>query len=175
MGLEHEQFVLATLHRPSNVDDPERLGLILRALAVLQKQHRVVLPIHPRTRARVREFGYESMLSSFVVMDPVGYVEMLALEDRAAAVITDSGGVQEETTVLGVPCLTVRETTERPVTVTDGTNTLVPWPPTEQGIVIALEQALNTGRKPVGSKAPEGWDGKAGVRIVDALAMHMAS
>jgi len=83
--------------------------------------------------------------------------------------------VQEETTVLGVPCLTVRETTERPVTVTDGTNSLVPWPPTEQGIVMALERALNNGRAAVGSKAPEGWDGKAGARIVDALASHMVA
>src|SRR5688572_28200471 len=175
LGLERGTFVLATLHRPSNVDDPDRLGLILRALAVLQQKHRVVLPIHPRTRARVREFGYESLLSSFLVMDPIGYVEMLALEDGAAAVVTDSGGVQEETTVLGVPCLTVRESTERPVTVTDGTNSLVPWPPTEQGIVMALERALNNGRAAVGSKAPEGWDGKAGARIVDALASHMGA
>ena len=175
MGLERGNFVLATLHRPSNVDDPDRFGLILRALGVLERKHRVVLPMHPRTRARVREFGYENLLSSFLVTDPVGYVEMLALEDCAAAVITDSGGVQEETTVLGVPCLTVRETTERPVTVTEGTNTLVPWPPTEQGIVSALEQALHTGRVEVGAKGPAGWDGKAGVRIVDALAMHMVS
>jgi UDP-N-acetylglucosamine 2-epimerase (non-hydrolysing) len=172
MGLESQTFALATLHRPSNVDDPERLGVILRAFSDLAQKQRVVLPMHPRTRARVREFGYESLLTSLSVAEPVGYVEMLALQDAAAVVITDSGGVQEETTVLGVPCLTIRESTERPVTITDGTNALVPWPPTEQGIVCAAEQALRSGRVAVGKKSPEGWDGKAGVRIVDALARN---
>jgi UDP-N-acetylglucosamine 2-epimerase (non-hydrolysing) len=172
MGLESQTFALATLHRPSNVDDPERLGVILRAFSDLAQKQRVVLPMHPRTRARVRELGYESLLASLSVAEPVGYVEMLALQDAAAVVITDSGGVQEETTVLGVPCLTIRESTERPVTITDGTNALVPWPPTEQGIVCAAEQALRSGRVAVGEKSPEGWDGKAGVRIVDALARN---
>jgi len=172
MGLGNGGFALATLHRPSNVDDPERLGVILRAFSVLAQKQRLVLPMHPRTRARVREFGYEGLLASLLVTEPLGYVEMLALQDAAAVVITDSGGVQEETTVLGVPCLTIRETTERPVTVTEGTNTLAPWPPTELGIVSAVELAMARGRVEVGAKGPAGWDGKAGVRVVEALASH---
>jgi UDP-N-acetylglucosamine 2-epimerase (non-hydrolysing) len=98
---------------------------------------------------------------------------MLGLQDAAAVVITDSGGVQEETSVLGVPCLTLRAATERPVTITEGTNRLVSWPPTSAGILDAVEAALTQGRVPVGAKAPEGWDGHAGVRIVQALTAAM--
>jgi UDP-N-acetylglucosamine 2-epimerase (non-hydrolysing) len=162
-------FALATLHRPSNVDHPARLEVILDALVRLATRLPVVLPMHPRTRERIRSFGFEALLKPLQVREPVGYVEMLGLQDAAAVVITDSGGVQEETSVLGVPCLTLRETTERPVTITEGTNRLVPWPPTSAGILDAVGEALAQGRVPVGAKAPEGWDGHAGVRIVQAL------
>lgn len=162
-------FALATLHRPSNVDNPARFEVILDAFARLAARLPVVLPMHPRTRERVRRFGFEALVAPLHVMEPVGYVEMLGLQDAASVVITDSGGVQEETSVLGVPCLTLREATERPVTITEGTNRLVEWPPTSAGILDAVDGALAEGRLPVGARAPEGWDGHAGVRIVQAL------
>lgn len=172
LGLMPNAFALATLHRPSNVDDAAKLEGILRALSTLSQKLKIVLPMHPRTRARVKAFGLEALLETLVVTEPASYVEMIALQDAAALIITDSGGVQEESTVLGVPCLTIRESTERPVTVTEGTNALVPWPPTERGILESVEHALRKGRVDVGAKAPEGWDGKAGRRIVEALVMH---
>ena len=169
LELEPCGYAVSTLHRPSNVDDPERLGLILRALGRLAGRIPVLLPVHPRTRSRIREFGFESLLEPLHVREPFGYVDMLALQDAAALVVTDSGGLQEESTVLGVPCLTIRESTERPVTVTVGTNTMVPWPPTEDGVFEAALAALDRGRVELGSRAPEGWDGKASDRIVEAL------
>jgi len=162
--------VLATLHRPSNVDDPARLRILLEALARVAEGRQVVLPVHPRTRARVGDAGLAPLLERLVVTDPVGYAEVVALQDSAAAVVTDSGGLQEETTVLGVPCLTLREQTERPITVTHGTNTMLPWPPTVDGIVQGVAAAVATPRQAVGARAPEGWDGRAASRIVDALA-----
>jgi UDP-N-acetylglucosamine 2-epimerase (non-hydrolysing) len=174
MGIPRSGFALATLHRPSNVDDASRLEIILRSLGRLARQLPVVFPMHPRTRDRIRTFGHEKLLEPLMVGEPVGYLEMLALQDAAAVVITDSGGVQEETTVLGIPCLTIREATERPVTITEGTNTLAPWPPDEVGILDAIQNALSKGRVEVGARAPQGWDGAAGVRIVDALVAHAA-
>jgi UDP-N-acetylglucosamine 2-epimerase (non-hydrolysing) len=162
-------FAVTTLHRPSNVDDPDRLRVILDALGNLATRLPVVLPVHPRTRARLREFGLEPLLAPLRVTEPVGYVEMLGLQEAASLVVTDSGGLQEESTMLGVPCLTLRETTERPVTVTEGTNTMVPWPPTRAGILRAATEALERGRAGVGTRAPEGWDGRASERIVGAL------
>jgi len=169
LGLEPGGYAVSTLHRPSNVDDPERLRLILGALGRLAARVPVLLPMHPRTRARVREFGLEALLEPLLVREPFGYLEMLALQEAAALVVTDSGGLQEESTVLGVPCLTIRESTERPVTVTVGTNTMVPWPPTENGVLEAALAALDRGRVALGSRAPDGWDGKASERIVEAL------
>lgn len=162
-------FVLSTLHRPSNVDDPERLAGILRALDMLTHELDVVLPLHPRTRARLTAFGLESLLARIEVLSPMSYLEMIAATDAAAVVVTDSGGVQEETTVLGVPCVTVREQTERPITVTQGSNRMVPWPPTTEGVITAVHEALARGRRAVGELAPEGWDGRAGERVVEAL------
>ena len=174
LGIESGKFALVTLHRPSNVDEASRLGLILRALSQLASQIPVVLPMHPRTRERVRVFGLESLLEPLRVMDPVSYLEMLSLQDAAALILTDSGGVQEESSVLGVPCVTIREATERPVTITEGTNSLVPWPPTEEGILGSAQIGLSKGRVEVGAKAPEGWDGRAGRRIVDSLARRLS-
>lgn len=166
---DRDRFVVATVHRPSNVDHAERLQVILRALGELAGERRVLLPLHPRTLSRIREFGLQPLLERLDVREPCGYLEMLALQDAAALVVTDSGGLQEESTVLGVPCLTLRESTERPVTVSEGTNALVPWPPTVDGIVVAAIQAMRRGRVPVGAAAPEGWDGRAGERAVDAI------
>ena len=174
LKLKDGAYAVATLHRPSNVDDRAQLEVILSAFGELAREIPIVLPLHPRTRERVRSFGLEAMLASLRVMDPLGYTEMLGLQSQAAVVLTDSGGIQEESTVLGIPCVTLRESTERPVTVTEGTNRLAPWPLTREGMVSTARAALAQGRVSVGAKAPEGWDGRAGERIVDALALHHA-
>lgn len=170
MGVEAGRYVVATLHRPSNVDHRERLEVILTAFGQVAREFPILLPLHPRTRERVQSFGLGHLLAPLRVMEPIGYTEMLGLQASAATALTDSGGIQEETTVLGVPCVTLRESTERPVTVTEGTNRMAPWPLTVDGIVQAARAALAQGRVPVGARAPEGWDGRAGERIVSALA-----
>jgi UDP-N-acetylglucosamine 2-epimerase (non-hydrolysing) len=169
LGVAGTPYAVATLHRPSNVDDESRLKIILGAFSELARERPIVLPLHPRTRERVRAFGLEPLLAALTVTEPLGYTQMLGLQSEAAVVVTDSGGVQEETTVLGVPCVTLRETTERPVTVTEGTNRMAPWPLTHEGILATTRAAVASGRLPVGARAPEGWDGCAGGRIVDAL------
>jgi UDP-N-acetylglucosamine 2-epimerase (non-hydrolysing) len=125
--------------------------------------------MHPRTRERVNAFGLEPMLAPLKITEPMGYSMMLGLQDGAAAVITDSGGIQEETTVLGIPCVTVRESTERPVTITEGTNRLAPWPLEEGTLLDTVRRAIAEPRRPAGRVVPEGWDGRASERIVDAL------
>jgi UDP-N-acetylglucosamine 2-epimerase (non-hydrolysing) len=152
--------VLVTLHRPSNVDDETRLSLLMSALRDVAAERLVVFPVHPRTRDRLEQWGIES--GAVQTVEPVGYLEMVALVDAAHAVITDSGGVQEETTALGVPCLTVRETTERPITITAGTNRLVHDPAKLPGLV-------RDATRPADLPSIEGWDGAAGQRVVDAL------
>jgi UDP-N-acetylglucosamine 2-epimerase (non-hydrolysing) len=152
--------VLVTLHRPSNVDDRRRLSSLMAALRDVAAERPVVFPVHPRTRDRLAQWGIEA--GAVRTVEPASYLEMVALMDAAHAVITDSGGVQEETTALGVPCFTVRETTERPVTVTSGTNRLVHDPVTLPGLV---RDATRPSVLPV----IEGWDGRAGERVVDAL------
>ena len=169
LGLTKGSYAVATLHRPSNVDEPEPLSVILGALSDLARQIPVVLPLHPRTRERLRRFNLEASLDGIQLRDPMGYAEMLALQSEAALVVTDSGGMQEESTVLGIPCVTLRESTERPVTLTEGTNRMAPWPLTREGIRSSVAAALSTGRVPVGARAPDGWDGRAGERIVQAL------
>jgi UDP-N-acetylglucosamine 2-epimerase (non-hydrolysing) len=169
-GLNAGEYVLATLHRPSNVDSAEVVAPILEALARVSKKLPVVLPIHPRTRRSVAAFGLDALLSDLHVVDPLGYVDMLGLTDGSAVVLTDSGGLQEETTALGVPCVTLREQTERPITVEQGTNKLAPWPLTADGVFDSFDDALRRGRVAVGARSPEGWDGRTAMRIVDALA-----
>jgi UDP-N-acetylglucosamine 2-epimerase (non-hydrolysing) len=162
-----DDYVVATLHRPSNVDDPVMLSTLLQSLARIARERPVALPLHPRTRARVREFGLESLLDDLRVTEPLGYLEMLGVIDGCSVVLTDSGGLQEETTALGVPCVTLRAQTERPVTITHGTNRLAPWPPTVDGIVGAYRDALARREEP--RTRPDGWDGCAAQRVVDAL------
>jgi len=118
-----EHFALVTLHRPANVDDGETLRELLRSLTKVSRELSIVFPVHPRTRQRISEFGIDSQ--NLLLLDPMPYIEFLSLQTRAAVVITDSGGIQEETTYLGIPCLTLRPNTERPITVTSGTNILV--------------------------------------------------
>jgi UDP-N-acetylglucosamine 2-epimerase (non-hydrolysing) len=168
-GLERGTYALATLHRPSNVDAEASLRVCLEGLAAVAATMPVVLPLHPRTRGRAIEFGYEALLEPLRTVEPLGYREMLSLCDAAAGVLTDSGGVQEETTVLGVPCVTLRETTERPVTVSEGTNRLAAWPLTVRGIAETFAAAVAEGRVEPGSRSPEGWDGRTAQRVVRAL------
>ena len=162
MGLPPKGYLLVTLHRPSNVDEPERLAAMLAALGevVMGTELPVVIPLHPRTSARVRELGIESLLGPLVVLPPLRYLDFLGLMQDAAGVITDSGGIQEETTVLGVPCITVRPNTERPVTLTHGTNQLYDGDP--HGLLDVVREALLSERSEV---RPPLWDGHAAERI----------
>jgi len=168
-GLElPEKYVLVTLHRPSNVDNPAGLARILEVLRSLSDEVAVVLPAHPRVRARMdRVPGWDGERRSgkLLVIEPLGYLEFLHLQRRATAVVTDSGGVQEETTYLGVPCITMRENTERPVTVTVGTNVLVGTDPAR--MLSEVRQVLAGSPKRGG--VPELWDGHASQRIADVL------
>jgi UDP-N-acetylglucosamine 2-epimerase (non-hydrolysing) len=152
--------VVVTLHRPSNVDDATRLSGLATAISAIAAERPVVFPVHPRTRERLRASGVS--MPGVSLIEPLGYVEMLALVDMAQAVITDSGGLQEETTVLGVPCFTVRDTTERPVTVFEGTNVVVRDPD-------ALPTLVHSARRRCPPPALLGWDGLAAERIVEAL------
>src|SRR5688572_9271047 len=167
-GLTRGRYVAATLHRPSNVDHSPALRVFLEALGRIARHLPVVLPLHPRTRASVTRWGLDPLLAPLRVCEPLGYTEMLSLTDGAAAVLTDSGGLQEETSALGIPCVTLREQTERPVTIQHGTNRLVPWPPTVDGICATLGRALAAGRDPRPCRI-EGWDGRAAARVVAAL------
>jgi UDP-N-acetylglucosamine 2-epimerase (non-hydrolysing) len=174
LGLTKDSYVLVTVHRPSNVDTPESLEPILAGLDEISRSLPVVLPLHPRTKKNVERFGLSKQLSSLTVSPPLGYAEMLGLTDGAGVVMTDSGGLQEETTVLGVPCVTLRERTERPVTVTQGTNRMASWPLTTRGIIDSFRDAREQGRVPVGSHSPDGWDGRAAARIVEAFGLFRA-
>ena len=167
LGLDKGRYAVVTLHRPSNVDDPAALETILRALGRLSADLPVVFPVHPRTRKQVETFGLEALLKPLKALPPVAYREMMGAVADSGIVLTDSGGLQEETTVLGIPCVTLREQTERPVTVDEGTNRLVPWPITEQGLLDTAKAALEQGPRP--GTVPRGWDGKAAERVVEAL------
>jgi UDP-N-acetylglucosamine 2-epimerase (non-hydrolysing) len=162
------EYGLVTLHRPSNVDDAVQLEALLRALGQLSCQLPLLFPIHPRTLASLRLAGLEALLArqAIVCLPPLGYLEMLGLMQGACLVLTDSGGIQEESTALGVPCLTLRANTERPVTVSDGTNTLAG---TDPAAILALARAiLEAGGKR--GRIPPLWDGHAATRIAAVIA-----
>lgn len=167
LGLERGRYAVSTLHRPSNVDDPEALTAVLGALAAVSEEMPVALPLHPRTRKNAEQFGLGAALEKLTVLEPIGYREMVSLVDGAAVVLTDSGGLQEETTALGVPCVTLREQTERPITLVEGTNQLVPWPLRKGVVVEAFNSAVRWGR--FGQTQIAGWDGSASARIVHEL------
>ena len=160
-------YAALTLHRPSNVDDPVKLRAILGAVGEVSRRIPVVFPVHPRTRARIGEHGLAAVLESGAVLalPPVGYLEMLGLMQRARLVLTDSGGIQEETTALGIPCVTLRENTERPITAEEGTNTVVGQDPGR--IIATVDDILRTGGK--AGRIPELWDGQASQRIAAVL------
>lgn len=159
-------FILVTLHRPSNVDHPAVLLEIASALADLALDTDVIFPVHPRTRRCLAELGPDSPLGRCRTVESLGYLDFLALEERAALVVTDSGGVQEETTYLGVPCLTIRPNTERPVTISHGTNTLVEAESTAIASAARVKLGSREGRE---HRKPLLWDGHAAERIADAL------
>lgn len=167
-NLEPGGYALLTLHRPSNVDEPAVLKGILEALVNIQHNLPILFPAHPRTVRRLQEFGCQDMLAAapdLRLVEPLGYLDFLDMMIHARLVLTDSGGIQEETTILGVPCLTLRKNTERPVTITSGTNELVGVSP--QRIVAAVQKVITEDNK-VG-RIPELWDGHAAERIVKIL------
>jgi UDP-N-acetylglucosamine 2-epimerase (non-hydrolysing) len=179
-GLEHDaatRYALLTLHRPSNVDTRDGFLGILDGLEELAADYPIVFPVHPRTRQRIKEFGLESRIAGnrtraasesvrkgIVLIDPLGYVDFLCLMKNAAIVVTDSGGIQEETTCLGIPCVTVRENTERPVTVECGTNVVAG---TEKDRIRGAIRGQM--ERKAGHRIPKHWDGRAAERIIDVL------
>jgi UDP-N-acetylglucosamine 2-epimerase (non-hydrolysing) len=165
LELRPREFAALTLHRPANVDDPESLGRILYAIGAIARELPVIFPAHPRTQARMREFDFDAP-AGVRVISPLGYLDFLRLWSDSRMVLTDSGGLQEETTALGVPCLTLRENTERPITIEQGSNRLVGSDPAR--IVSAAREILSGGVS-YAARAPELWDGHTADRIVDAL------
>jgi UDP-N-acetylglucosamine 2-epimerase (non-hydrolysing) len=161
LGLAPGGYALVTLHRPANVDDPAALAPLLAALDDLSRECPIVLPAHPRAAAQLRESGMSERVR---VIPPAGYLDFVALQASARLVLTDSGGVQEETTVLGVPCLTLRDNTERPITLTEGTNQLV-----GRDRERIVKTALSVLAAPPPRRAPALWDGQAGRRIAEVL------
>jgi UDP-N-acetylglucosamine 2-epimerase (non-hydrolysing) len=166
MNLQPGKYGIVTLHRPSNVDDPATLKLLVTQLIEASQRLPLVFAVHPRTRKRLQEFGLLAALESSAAIrltEPLGYIQFMNLVSAAKVVVTDSGGVQEESTYLGIPCLTLRENTERPITLTEGSNRLVK----PADMKVAFDQALagqwTTGRR------PEFWDGKTAARCVAAL------
>lgn len=158
------KYAAVTLHRPSNVDDPRVLGGILSAFEQIARQLTIVFPMHPRTRKNLAVLGLEERakrIEGFLTPEPLGYLDFLKLMADAAIVLTDSGGVQEETTILGVPCLTLRENTERPSTISDGTNRLIG--PSPEAILKGFAEQMSA--KNAGNRKPPLWDGKAAERI----------
>jgi len=167
-----DSYLLLTLHRPSNVDDKNVFEGILRAIKEIQHDIPVLFPIHPRTTQRVQHFGLDNLVKTMPglkITKPLGYLDFLHVMANARIVLTDSGGIQEETTILGVPCLTLRESTERPITVTCGTNRIIGTNPTR--IVMETKHSLTSGQMTNG-KIPELWDGKASQRITDIILKH---
>ena len=163
-GQSWRRFAVLTLHRPSNVDSADKLGELMSAIEAVANELPVIFPVHPRTKQRLAEAGAISN-RQLRIIEPVGYLDFLCLLSRATLVLTDSGGIQEETTALGVPCLTLRENTERPITISQGTNLLVGTDPTQ---IINAARAVLAGNSKAG-RIPPFWDGKAAERIVEIL------
>ena len=166
LGLEGRGYAVVTLHRPSNVDERGKLAELVAALTEVSRQLQLVFPIHPRTRKRLEEHGLLGQISgnaNIRVIEPLGYIEFMNLVSRCTIAITDSGGLQEETTYLGIPCATLRENTERPITVTEGTNRLLKPHELAGGATAALEGKWATGSRPAR------WDGQTALRAVESL------
>ena len=173
LALSDGSYAVITLHRPANVDNRENLEGVIDALEQIQNDLTVVFPAHPRTRAKFEEFGMVSRLAAIPnlrILDPIGYLDFLKLIASARLVLTDSGGIQEETTILKVPCLTLRENTERPITLEVGSNRLVGSDPSK--IVTAYREITAGGA--VNLAIPPLWDGHAAERIVDVLQRELS-
>lgn len=169
LGLSDKDYAVLTLHRPSNVDEPETFARIIDALQEIGQRVPIVFPVHPRTRKTIADLGLGERIervSGLRVIEPLGYLDFLNLYSQARLVLTDSGGIQEETTALGIPCLTLRENTERPITVDMGTNTIVG---TESGRITAAAFAALGGSKNRNHQLPPLWDGHTADRILAAL------
>lgn len=172
LALQKKRYAVITLHRPSNVDDMNTLSKIISAFEVIQKDIKLVFPIHPRTKKNIEGSELHSRvaaMSNLILMEPVGYLDFLKLTANAALVMTDSGGIQEETTILQVPCMTLRENTERPVTVTEGTNRLVHIDTAD--ILKHYNEIKSSDFKTKGA-VPKFWDGKAAARIVQIISSN---
>jgi UDP-N-acetylglucosamine 2-epimerase (non-hydrolysing) len=166
--LQLDEYVVLTLHRPSNVDEPETLRRILEAVEKIGDRLPVIFPVHPRTRNMIAESALAARFQDgkrLRLIEPLGYLDFLSLYSRARLVLTDSGGIQEETSFLGIPCLTLRENTERPITITSGTNRIVGTDP--EKIIAAAFKALDEDTRKL--TAIPLWDGRTAERIVDAL------
>jgi UDP-N-acetylglucosamine 2-epimerase (non-hydrolysing) len=167
LGLDNKKYALLTLHRPSNVDDPAALADRIQTLQTVANEWPIVFPVHPRTRARLNAMKQNLDPTRWKLTEPVGYLDFMKLMACARLVLTDSGGIQEETTILGVPCVTLRENTERPVTIHEGTNILAGV--TSAGVLRAYKEALQMEPK---GRVPRFWDGKTADRIVAILAEY---
>jgi UDP-N-acetylglucosamine 2-epimerase (non-hydrolysing) len=165
LGIESKSYGLVTLHRPTNVDDPSSLRSVLEVLDDISRQITLIFPVHPRTRQNILQLDLSCRNSDLRLVEPLGYLDFLSLQHGADFLITDSGGIQEETTFLNVPCLTVRENTERPVTVTLGTNVLVG----QDMDRLRSEVARITDGRAKSGTIPPLWDGRTGERIADLI------
>ena len=165
---DEKKYAVITMHRPSNVDDEAILGSLINTVVTISKQLPVILPLHPRTKSMIDKFGFGKLLDTpdILLLPPMGYLEMLGLMKDAKVVLTDSGGIQEETTALGVPCITLRNNTERPITVEEGTNTIAGQD--SQTILTIFNEVMRNGGK--GGRIPQYWDGRASNRIADVIA-----
>ena len=166
--VEPKRYAVLTLHRPSNVDERDRLTAMMNVMQAIGARLPIVFPVHPRTRARLDETGFAANGHGVLLTEPMGYVDFLSLTSNARIVLTDSGGLQEESTALGTPCLTLRENTERPITVTEGTNRVVGTNPA--AILEAFEDFMVSPPPP---RCPALWDGRAAIRIADAIDLFM--
>ena len=164
-GLQRGGYATLTLHRPSNVDDPAIFAGIMQAITAIAREIPIIFPIHPRTRKTLENSPFTIHDSQLILTEPLGYLEFLHLNMNAKLVLTDSGGLQEETTVLGIPCITMRANTERPITCEVGTNVLVGNDP---AAILAAARPILAGET-VSGRVPELWDGHAAERIVDIL------